>query len=66
MLKTTGLSDLAPKDDDKEVVRGDGDRNLFKFKKLKNTKSGIQMRIKATGKLIFLNSNAKEAFNQLR
>ena len=58
------LSDLAPRElGADEVISGGGkvdDRNLFK--KLKNVKSGIQMRIKATEEPIFLNSGTKEAF----
>ena len=41
MLKMTGSSDSAWRDNDNEVVRGDGDRNLSKSKKSKNTKSEI-------------------------
>ena len=66
MLKTTGSSDLAQRDDDDEVVGGGGDRNLSKSKKSKNTKSGIQTRIGATGEPTFLTPDAREAFNQLR
>ena len=66
MLKTTELSDLAQRDDNDKVVGGGGDRNLSKSKKSKNTKSGIQMRIGATGALTFLTPDAREAFNQLR
>ena len=66
MLKTTGSSDSAQKDDDDEVVGGGGDRNLSKSKKSKNTKSGIQTRIGATGEPTFLTPDAREAFNQLR
>ena len=65
MLKTTGSSDLAQRDNDDEVVGG-GDRNLSKSKKSKNTKSGIQTRIGATGEPTFLIPGAGEAFNQLR
>ena len=65
MLKTTGSSDLAQRDNDDEVVGG-GDRNLSKSKKSKNTKSGIQTRIGATGEPTFLTPGAREAFNQLR
>ena len=67
MLKTTRSSDLAQEDNDNEVVEGGGkDKNLSKFKKSKNAKSGIQTRIRATGEPIFLTFGAKEAFNQLR
>ena len=66
MLKTTGSSDLAWRDNDNEVVGGGGDRNLSKSKKSKNTKSGIQTRIGATGEPTFLTPGAREAFNQLR
>ena len=65
MLKTTGSSDSALKDDDDEVVEG-GDRNLSKSKKSKNAKSGVQTRLGATEKLTFLTPDAREAFNQLR
>ena len=68
MLKTTGLSDSAPKElqaNENEVVGGGGDdRNLSR--KSKNAKSGIQTRIGATRKPTFLNPGAKKAFNQLR
>ena len=66
MLKTTGSSDSAQRDDDDEVVGGGGDRNLSKSKKSKNTKSGSQTRIGATGEPTFLTPGAREAFNQLR
>ena len=66
MLKSIGLSDLAERDDDNEVVRDDGDRNLPKSKKSKNTKSGIQTRIGAMEEPTFLTLDAKEAFNQLK
>ena len=66
MLKTTGSSDLPLGDDDNEIVGGGEDRNLSKSKSLKNAKSGIQMRIRATGEPTFLTFGAKEAFNQLR
>ena len=65
MLKTTGSSDLAQRDDDNEVVEG-GDRNLSKSKKSKNAKSGVQTRLGATKEPTFLTPGAKEAFNQLR
>ena len=41
MLKTTGLLDMAQRDDTDEVVWIGGDRNLSKSEKLKNVKSGI-------------------------
>ena len=70
MLKITESSDLAPKElqaNENEVVGGSGnDRNLFKFKKSKNTKSWIQTYNKAMGEPIFLNPGAQEAFNQLK
>ena len=66
MLKTTGSSNLAQEDNGNEVIRGDGNKNLSKSKKLKNAKSKIQMRIGATGELTFLISGTKETFNQLR
>ena len=53
------------RDDDDEVVEG-GDKTLSKSKNSKNAKSGIQTRLGVTGKPIFLTSNAREAFNQLR
>ena len=70
MLKITRLSDLAPRElKANEVVGGvnkSDKKNLFKSKKLKNAKSGIQMHIGATGELIFLTLSIKEAFNKLR
>ena len=67
ILETTGSSDLAQKDNDNEVVGGGGnDRNLSKSKKSKNAKSRIQTRIGATGEPTFLNTGAKEIFNQLK
>ena len=66
MLKTTRSSDSTQGDDDNEVVGGGGDRNLSKSKKSKNTKSGSQTRIGATGEPTFLTPGAREAFNQLR
>ena len=63
MLKTTGSSDSAQRNDDNEVVGGGGDRNLSKSKK---SKSGIQTLIGATGEPTFLTPGAREAFNQLR
>ena len=66
MLKTTGSSDLAQRNDNDEVVRGGGDSNLSKSKNSKNTKSGIQTRIRATGEFTFLIPGARETFNQLR
>ena len=50
-------------DNDDEVVEGGGDSNLSKSKNSKNTKSGIQTRIRVTGELTFLTSGTKEAFN---
>ena len=70
MLKTIRFSDLAPTEletNNDKVVRGGGktdNKNLFK--KLKNTKFGIQTSIGAMGEPIFLTTNTKEAFNQLR
>ena len=66
MLKTTGSSDSPQGDDDDEVVRGGGDRNKSKAKKLKNAKSGVQTRLGATGEPTFLTPDARDAFNQLR
>ena len=66
MLKIIRSLDLAQRDNDNEVVGGGGDKNLSKSKKSKNTKSGIQMRIGATGEPTFLTPGAREAFNQLR
>ena len=71
MLKTTRLSNLASRlGANNNAVVGDGgkadDKNLLKSKKSKNAKSKIQMRLGAMGKPIFLTSNAREAFNQLR
>ena len=68
MLKTTGSSDSPKRNDDDEVVGGGGDRNLFKSKskKSKNTKSGVQTYLGATGEPIFPTSDTREAFNQLR
>ena len=66
MLKTTGSSDSALRDDDDDEVVEGGDRNLSKSKKLKNAKSGVQTRLGATEKPIFLTPDTKEAFNQLR
>ena len=65
MLKTTGSSNLAQKDNDDEVVGGDGDRNLSNSKKSKNVKSGIQMRLSAMWELTFLTPDTREAFNKL-
>ena len=66
LLKMTRLSDLPQRNDDDEIVGGGGGRNLSKFKKSKNAKSGIQIRIRAMEEPIFLTPGAKEAFNQLR
>ena len=63
MLKTTGSSDSAQRDNNNEVVRGGGDKNLSKSKK---SKSGIQTRIGAIEEPTFLTSDARKAFNQLR
>ena len=41
MFKMTRSSKSTLKNDDNEVARGDRDRNLSKFKKSKNAKSGI-------------------------
>ena len=66
MLKTTGLLDSSQRDNDDEIVRDGGNRNLSKSKKIKNAKSGIQIRIRAMGEPTFLTPSAKEAFNYLR
>ena len=66
MLKMTGSLDLAKRDNDNEVVGGGSDKNLSKSKKSKNTKFGIQTRIRATGEPTFLTPGAREAFNQLK
>ena len=66
ILKTTGSSDLAQRNDDDEVVGSGGDKNLSKSKKSKNAKSGIQTRIRATEEPTFLTPGTREAFNQLR
>ena len=66
MLKTTESSDLPQRDDNNEVVRGGVNRNLSKFKKLKNIKSGIQTCIRAMGEPTFLTPGARKALNQLR
>ena len=67
ILKMTRSSDSAQRDNNNEVVGGVGnDRNLSKSKKSKNAKSGIQIRIRATRKPIFLILDIREAFNQLR
>ena len=63
ILKTTKLSDIALRDNDNEVVRGSGDKNLSKSKKLKNRKSEIQTHIGATGEPTFLTFSARETFN---
>ena len=65
MLKTTGSSDSALRDDDDEVVEG-GDRNLSKSKKSKNAKSGVQTCLGATEEPTFLTPDAREVFNQLQ
>ena len=52
---------------DNEVVEGGrDDKNLSKFKKSKNAKSEIQIRIGATRKSMFLASGTREIFNHLR
>ena len=70
MLKTIGSLNLTLRElKTDEVVGGSSkadDRNLSKFKKSKNTKSGIQTYIGTTEEPIFLTSGAKEAFNQFR
>ena len=66
ILKMTGLLDSSPRDDDNKIVGVGRDRNLSKSKMLKNTKSEIQTRIKATGKSMFPTFGAKRVFNQLR
>ena len=63
MLKTTGLSNFAQRDDNDEVVEGNGDRNMSKSKKSKNAKPEIQTFIRATGESIFLILSTKKAFN---
>ena len=73
LLKTTGLSELAPKAfkaDDNKVVGDGGDKtnetviNLSKNKKSRNLT--YVPNIKATGKPNFLTLDAKKAFNYLR
>ena len=66
MLKTTRLSDLSQRDNDDEVVESGGNNNLFKSKKSKNAKSGIQTRLGAMGEPIFLTLDTRDTFNQLR
>ena len=70
ILKTTGLSNLAPRElKANKVVRSSGkanDRNLSKSKNLKNAKSRIQTCIGATREPIFLTLGTREIFNQLR
>ena len=63
MLKTIRSLDSTPEDNENEVAGAGGDRNLFKSKKSKNAKSGIQTCIRAIGELMFLTSSAREAFN---
>ena len=65
MLKITGSSDLALRDDDDEVVECGG-RHLSKFKKSKNAKSRIQTYLRVMGEPTFLTPDAREAFNQLK
>ena len=63
MLKTTGSSDLAQRDDDNKFVGGGSDKNLSKSKKLKNTKSEIQTHIGAMREPTILIFGAREVFN---
>ena len=65
ILKTTRSSGSLQRNNDNEVIRGDGDRNLSKSKKSKNVKSKIQTLLGATKESIFLIPNARKAFNQL-
>ena len=65
MLKMTRSLNSPQKDNDDEVIGSGGDKNLSKSKKSKNTKSGVQTRLGATGEPIFLTPNARKAFNQL-
>ena len=75
LLKTTrSFKVLTPKllrADDNEVVEvgskaDEIGRNLSKFKKLKNEKSEVQIRIRALGETTFLISSTRKAFNHLR
>ena len=70
MLKTTRPSNSAPRElranDDEFVGGGGNNKNLSKFQKSKNAKSGIQTHIGATRESTFLNPGAKKTFNQLR
>ena len=67
MLKTTWLLDLGLRDNDNEIIKnGDDDRNLSKFKKLKNAKSGILTYIGAIRESKFQTISARETFKQLR
>ena len=66
MLKTFVSSNLLSGDNNNEIVGGGRDRSFSKSKKSRNTKSGIQTRIKMTGEPIFLTSGATEAFNFVR
>ena len=69
MLKTSGLSDLAPRlgVNNNKVVRNDSKadkKNLSK--KSKNVKSGIQTYIETMEKPTFLTLGTRKAFNSLR
>ena len=70
MLKTTESLDLAPRELGANEVVGGGskadDKNLSKFKKLKNAKSGTPTYTGAMGKPTFLTLGAKKVFNKLR
>ena len=66
MLKITKLLDSALRDDDNKVVGGGNYRNLFKSKKSKNVKSGIQTYIGVTEEFMFLISIGREACDQLK
>ena len=68
MLKTTRLSDLAPRRLLIDEVVGDSSKadNKNLSKKSKNVKSEIQTYIGAIREPIFLTSGAKKAFNQLK
>ena len=65
MLKITRSSNLALRNDNDEVIEGGG-RNLSKSKKSKNAKSEIQTHFEAMEEPIFLTSDARKAFNQLK
>ena len=66
MLNTTRSSGLVQEDNDNKVVGSGRDKNLFKSKKSKNAKFGIQTRIGAMREPTFLTSYNREAFNKLR